>query len=79
MYSHCTFLPLFLPENPSFLLGLPLIWQKRHEPTIWARYLAMALSRQLHIRGEVSMLPVEWRDAKGKADWDGALARIYAT
>lgn len=45
---------------------------KRHDTQVWARYLAEEVSRDGY-RGLVCVLPAEWRDAKGKADWDGAL------
>jgi hypothetical protein len=50
--------------------------RKRYDAVIWARYLATDLAHKVHVRGEVAMLPVEWRDAKGKADWDGALSAV---
>jgi hypothetical protein len=52
--------------------------RERHEAIIWAQYLAADLQRKLHITGKVCVLPKEWRDANGKADWDGALARRRA-
>lgn len=50
--------------------------RKRFDAQIWARYLATDLAQKLHIRGEVGMLPNEWRNEKGKADWDGAMAQF---
>ncbi|MDE2103822.1 MAG: hypothetical protein KGL39_41675 [Patescibacteria group bacterium] len=52
--------------------GRPM--RERHEALIWARFLACDLARSLHIKAKVLVLPTEWRDDKGKADWDGALA-----
>lgn len=49
---------------------------KRHDAQIYARALAEDLYRKLHIAGLVCHLPDAWRDEKGKADWDGALARF---
>jgi hypothetical protein len=50
--------------------------RKRFDSQIWARVLATDIALKLHIRGEVCVLPREWRNEKGKADWDGALARL---
>jgi len=50
--------------------------EQRHEAMKWARYLCADLSRKLGIIGKVCVLPQAWRDAKGKADWDGALAKF---
>ena len=49
---------------------------KRHDAQIWARYLATDLANKLHMRADVYVLPNEWRNEKGKADWDGALAMM---
>lgn len=43
-----------------------------------ARVLAIELSKQLHIDTRVCVLPPEWRNARGKADWDGALVKLTA-
>ncbi|MGN6555251.1 MAG: toprim domain-containing protein [Verrucomicrobiota bacterium] len=50
--------------------------RKRFDAQIWARTLATDLALKLHIRGEVCVLPMEWRNEKGKADWDGALVKL---
>lgn len=50
--------------------------RERYDATIWAKYLAIDISRKLHIATKVCILPQEWRNDKGKADWDGALAKI---
>jgi hypothetical protein len=50
--------------------------RKRHDAQIWARYLATDLAQKLHVRGEVCVLPREWRNETGKADWDGALQKL---
>jgi hypothetical protein len=50
--------------------------RKRHDAQIYARYLATDLHEKLHIRGKVCVLPNEWRNESGKADWDGALAQF---
>jgi hypothetical protein len=47
---------------------------KRHDAQIWARYLARQLQKEGY-DARVCVLPKEWRDSKGKADWDGALAQ----
>lgn len=52
--------------------------EKRHDARIWAGYLAEDLHRKLHVLTQVAELPAEWRNEKGKADWDGALARFVA-
>jgi len=56
--------------------GRPM--REQHEALIWARYLAADLARSLLIKGKVLVLPTAWRDEKGKADWDGALAASVA-
>ena len=43
-----------------------------------ARVLAVSLAKELHVEARVCMLPREWRNAHGKADWDGALVRILS-
>jgi hypothetical protein len=48
----------------------------RHDAQKYARYLAIDLGKKLHLMGLVAMLPKEWRNANGKADWDGALAML---
>jgi len=49
--------------------------RKRFDAHIWARFLARQLSK-LGYEGKVCVLPDAWRDAKGKADWDGRLSAI---
>ena len=39
-----------------------------------ARVLAIELSQILHVEARVCVLPREWRNTRGKSDWDGALA-----
>src|SRR5262245_25444476 len=59
--------------------GLPGYKQDRrdrHDAAIWARILEARLHAGLKIKTGVVMLPNEWRDANGKADWDGGLAKI---
>lgn len=58
--------------NPAFKADK----HKRHDAQIMARVLATDLSHKLHIIGLVGNLPNAWRDDRGKADWDGALARM---
>lgn len=41
-----------------------------------ARVLAIELSKQLHLEARVCVLPHEWRNSRGKADWDGALVKL---
>ena len=50
---------------------------KRHDAEIRARHLAILLGLAGH-DARVGRLPDEWRDEKGKADWDGALVRLPA-
>ena len=50
--------------------------RSRHTANIWSRYLSFDVSRTLSIIGLSCILPREWRDDKGKADWDGALAKL---
>jgi len=45
---------------------------KRHDSEVWARYLAGRLNKEGY-NAKVGHLPNEWRDANGKADWDGAM------
>ena len=44
-----------------------------------ARVLAVELSQILHVEARVCVLPREWRNAHGKADWDGALVKVTAS
>jgi len=48
----------------------------RFDSIVWARYLATDLHRKLHLRAEVCVLPSAWANGSGKADWDGALAKL---
>ena len=48
---------------------------RRFDSQIWARYLARQLSKQGY-EGKVCVLPKEWQNEEGKADWDGHLAQI---
>ena len=48
---------------------------RRFDAHVWARYLARQLSRQGY-EGKVCVLPDEWRDEKGKADFDGYLSTL---
>ena len=48
---------------------------KRYEAEVWARLLAKRLAAE-GFDARVAHLPVEWRDEKGKADWDGALRKL---
>ena len=50
--------------------------RQRFDAQIYARVLATHLGRALGIVGLVCPLPKEWRNSKGKADWDGALAQL---
>ena len=47
----------------------------RFDSEVWARYLAKTLSED-GFDGRVAHLPDEWRNAKKKADWDGAMALL---
>lgn len=48
---------------------------KRFDSQAWARYLARQLTKQGY-DGKVCVLPDQWRDEYGKADWDGRLSQI---
>jgi len=50
---------------------------KRHDSALWGRYLAQRLARE-GFPARAGTLPNGWRDANGKADWDGALAKLLA-
>ena len=50
--------------------------EKRFEAQKWAQYLGLDLHRKLHVRGDTCVIPNEWRNAQGKADWDGVLAMV---
>jgi hypothetical protein len=45
--------------------------RKRFDSVIFAQYLVSDLARKLHVTAKYLKLPTEWRNAKGKADWDG--------
>jgi len=51
---------------------------RRYETAAWARFLAEQMVRD-GFEARVCVLPKEWRDANGKADWDGALAQLLGT
>ena len=46
---------------------------KRHDAEVWARYLARQIAKEGY-DGKVAHIPNDWRDAKGKADWDYRLS-----
>lgn len=48
---------------------------RRFDAQIWARYLARQLSKEGY-EGKVCVLPDAWRNAAGKADWDGRMADL---
>ena len=48
----------------------------RFDSERYARFLAADLKATLRLATSFLDLPDEWKDAKGKADWDGALAAI---
>lgn len=50
----------------------------RYQTQIYARYLAVQLQKKLPLRASTCVLPAEWLNAKGKADWDGALADLVS-
>jgi len=52
--------------------------RQRFDSVIFAQYLATDLARKLSICGKYCPLPKAWRNDKGKADWDGAAAMIWA-
>jgi hypothetical protein len=45
----------------------------RFDAEVWARYLGRRLSRE-GFDAKVAHLPNDWRDERGKADWDGCLS-----
>ena len=51
---------------------------KRYEAQVWARFLARLLGKEGY-DPRVGMLPDAWRNAKGKADWDGRLCGLVWT
>lgn len=59
------------PALPGYKVEL----EKRFEAQVWARVLAERLKKEDY-RVSIATLPDEWRDDKGKADWDGSLARL---
>jgi hypothetical protein len=63
-------------SDPALAESYKEDWTKRHEARKYARYLAMDLHKKLHIRAEVGTIPNEYRNERGKADWDGVLAAI---
>lgn len=58
-------------KNPSFVAEE----YDRYDSVAWARYLALQLNKE-GFHTSVGNLPDEWRDEKGKADWDGALVHL---
>ena len=49
--------------------------EKRHDAAIWTEVLVLRLRKRFSLFDvRAGMLPDEWRDEKGKADWDGYLA-----
>jgi hypothetical protein len=50
--------------------------RQRFDALKYARFLAIDLARKLRLTGLVATLPHEWRNAKGKADWDGAMVKL---
>lgn len=61
------------PKLPGFK---PNEWE-RHDAPKWGLYLARLVTRAGY-DGRFGMLPEAWRDKNGKADWDGALAKLTA-
>lgn len=59
------------PKLPGYT---PNKWA-RHDSVVWARYLVEKIAGESH-NTKLSVLPKEWRDENGKADWDGALAKL---
>ena len=50
--------------------------KQRFDAQIMARVLAIKLAESIHAEALVCTLPKAWRNARGKADWDGALAMM---
>ena len=61
-------------DNPN-LPGFKEDPNKRHDAEVWARFLCNRIVLEGY-DAMVGHLPDIWRDAKGKADWDGALAML---
>ena len=59
------------PELPGYQEDA---W-RRFDAQIWARYLARQLAKEGY-EAKVCVLPNEWRNAAGKADWDGRAATL---
>jgi hypothetical protein len=57
------------------LPGYKADWRKRHDSELWARYLVRRLTGE-GFNARLGHLPNGWRDARGKADWDGSLALL---
>ena len=60
------------PKLPGYI-GEEEEW-KGYEVTVWARLLARLLGKE-GWDARVMQLPNSWRNANGKADWDGRLAQ----
>ncbi len=59
-------------SNPALASYQEDKW-RRFDAEAWARVLARFIAREGY-EARVAHLPDAWRDAKGKADWDGRLA-----
>jgi hypothetical protein len=57
--------------------GKPL--HQRFDALIAARVLTIQLATTLHVDARICILPREWRDEHGKADFDGALVKLSQT
>lgn len=61
-------------DNPNFP-GFKEDPNKRYDAEVWARFLCNRIALEGY-DSLVGHLPDAWRDAKGKCDWDGALAML---
>jgi hypothetical protein len=60
-------------EDPRLPGYQPDVW-RRHDAEIQARLLALKLAKKGHKLVRVAPPDRAWRNARGKADWDGVLA-----
>ena len=64
-------------KGDPHLPGYNQIFEKRFDSLLYAGALAKQLSKWFaFMKVELGELPEEWRDERGKADWDGCLSRI---
>lgn len=49
---------------------------KRHDTMVFARLMGMDIAKELGLVVGTTLIPAEFRNAEGKADWDGILADL---